>query len=75
MVDGFTELIEKQCLPNALMRMESQGGNCLGFIKDYCLKGLISVKIAGRFVTGRSLYRKNLPELTRLPVGVGGLRR
>jgi hypothetical protein len=31
MVDGFPELIEKRCLPNALMRVESQEGNSPGF--------------------------------------------
>jgi hypothetical protein len=41
---------------NALMRMESQGGNCLGFIKDYRLKGLISARIVGRLSTGSSQH-------------------
>jgi hypothetical protein len=56
MVDGFIELNEKRCLANALMRMESQEDNSIFIIIDYRSKRWISVRIAGRLITGRRRY-------------------
>jgi hypothetical protein len=39
-------------------------------IIDCLLKSCIFIELDVLLITGRNLYRKNLPELTRLPVGV-----
>jgi hypothetical protein len=64
MVDAFIELNEKRCLPNALMRMESQEGNCPSFDIDYRLKEWIFIRIARRSLSGRERYHL-LPQKSR----------
>ena len=51
-VDKFTETVRETVFLNALISMESQGGNCLIFFVYYGLKPCIFVEVDDLLTTG-----------------------